>query len=1852
MDAVGKKVSSGITVTPFLEGEWSWNGDSELVFAPRHDWEIGREYTVKFARNLFPRHIVLRNYSYTFVSPKFSAAIESAEFYEDPTDPKIKQVVAKVEFTHPIDKADFEKRISFQMRVEPVKSFNSGETKSYGFKVTYDKSGGIAYVHSDSFAIPDEPGEMMFTIEQGTHAAAGGTGFSRRLERTVSIPGVEDYFRIERINGTEVSNLHDEMERIGTVYATATMRQKDLIDHVSVVLLPRNKPAIGDQPMRINFNWTSALEATPEVMALAEPIKVDWIPSEHEFSNTQSFRFTAESGRALLITIHAGLKSFGGYPLVKDFAAVVVAQPFPKTIKVVSEGSLLSLSGEKKISILTRNVDAIKIEVSRVLPGSVSHLVSQSGGTFSNPEFAGYYQGGGFGFDDLSEVFSEVRHLGHDPSGKNRYVVFDFAPLQSNGALPRGLFSIKVQEWIDEQGAPAGLLEQGAASPSIGDVRGRHHHHHQYDGVAGEQADQRLIVLTDLGLLVKDSVDGTHDVFVQSIRTGTPVTNARVEILGRNGLPILTQVTNAEGRVTFPDLKAFKRDKAPTVYVVEQEQDFSFIPYDREDRRLNLSRFDTGGVHTSEMNGSLQAFLFSDRGIYRPGDQIHVGMIVKSSGWVPLPQAMPLQLVVTDPRGAEIRREIIRFSPTGFEEFSTTTQDESPTGTYTFSLYLIGDRVGVALLGSTTVRVEDFQPDRMTMRAELSAPPSAGWIPPDGLNANVLLRNLFGTPAAGRRVKASFKLTPAAVNFPKFNGYCFVDPLNTQKTYDEDLGEATTDSDGRVKFDLKLQRFEKGLFALRFLAEGFESEGGRSVVADASAMVSPLPYLIAFKPDGNLSYLKQQSVRSVRLIAVDPKLNLTAVRGLTSELVEFRYVSVLTTQENGTLAYQSMRKENTKWKKPLDIPSAGLTLNLPTDQAGSFAIVIRSPEGEELNRISFEVMGQANVTRSLEREAELRIKLDKPDYKPGDEAEVEIQAPYVGAGLITIERDRIYQAKWFATTTTESVQKIRIPDELEGNGYVTVTFIRAMDSKEIFTSPLSYGSVPFTVSRRMRTQHVALQVPKLVRPGDKLKIGYQTEGPARLALIAVDEGILQVARYRTPDPLSFFLQKRALEVATSQILDLILPELHLLNESSAPGGDEEGLRARHQNPFKRKGQKPVAFWSGIIESDGKPGSATVPIPDYFNGTIRIIAVAVSERKIGVAEDKTISQGYFVIQPQAPYFASPGDEFEVTALIANNLRGMSGDNSAVTVRLDTTASLEVLGNREQQVTISPGSDSTLRFRVRAKPNPGAAPMTIVASGQGKSASYMLDMSIRPASPFVTTITSGYVKQGLLTSVKADLPLRRNMYPQYRDVEVAASAMPLGLSYGMIRYLIDYPYGCTEQVVSGAFPGIVLGSRAELGLSKERMSRSLARAMATLQGRQNSDGSFGLWTSGPDTVPFINAYATHFLLEAREHGLEGPPSLLERALAAMRQSSVSPQGGLEQMRAQAYALYLLARTGVVVTNQLITLREALDRGYPKTWINDIAVDYMAGAYKLLRMDSEAAQLIRYAKAARPGPENNTGYSDELADRAIYIYIVSKHFPEIAKKLSADDMLALADPIIGGRQNTFSSAYAILALEAYANAAVSTERAKLTFTEKLPSGSYRELVPQGDLFARANVPADADSVHIEGDTPFILFYQLLESGFDLEPPKQEIKNKVEVFREFRNEQGETVDSTSLESKVNVAVSVRALDAPVANVAVVDMLPGGFELDLSREGIANRTSQVQGPGTWHPDYIDVREDRVIFYGSVNTQVQTFVYRLKPTNRGSFVVPPLYGEGMYDRSISARSLGGSFRIGEPAGAP
>ncbi|HEY5807624.1 MAG TPA: alpha-2-macroglobulin, partial [Povalibacter sp.] len=1397
LDRVGHTMDAqhaGLSIRPEVAGQWSWDDDKTLRFQPEHDWPVGTEYTVSFDRKRFAAgHVRLREQKFEFIAPAFAANISATEFNQDPVVASNKKVVATVTFTHPVDPENFEKRVRLQM-FDRVNDKIEKELAAPGYTVVYDKLKLNAYVHSAQLEVPPKAGRLQITIAPGVQAARGGNSTPDPLKSSVEVPG---------LNSLKITNLaldiardeRNEPNQVLLVSASFSVPERDMPQKVSAWLLPLKHP---DPKLQAPFDragtpfaWNQA-NFRPEVLNADTRLELTPIPGEHDHYEDHSFRYTAAPGRMIYVRVQSGLKSFGGYVLGESVERIVTVPDFPRELSILSKGSLLSLSGEKALSLFSRNIPGMRIEVGRLLPRQLQHLVSQTSGSFETPQFNNW----AFDSANITERFEKIiiQQRTTDPQtlqfkavdpGKPQYEALDLGEyLDSQSGDRRGIFLLRVQAWDPSHNRP---LESGGDNWN--------------NARNGSLNDARLIVVTDLGLVVKRAVDGSQDVFVQSIADGTPIAGVTVDIIGRNGLPVLTETTDADGHVHFPELRSFKQERQPVLYLARRGGDSSFIPINEQwyGRSLDLSRFDIGGVESNADRGALSAYLFSDRGIYRPGEEIRAAAIIRSQDWNRRFGGVPLRLEITDPRGTVIRRETFVPGPAGFGEIRQPTRETSPTGTYTLSISVLRNENYGDLIGSTTVQVRDFLPDRLRMAATFSTQSADGWVSPDNLQALLKLENLFGTPAENRRVTAQMTLSPSFPAFRQYPDYQFHDPQYAREGFSEQLPDATTDTEGKVTLDLNLQRFARATYRLHLVAQGFEADGGRGVTTEAAQLVSSMKYLVGYKADGDLTYLKRGTPRTVSLVAIDSQAKKTAVKDLKLAHIEVRYVSVLMRQPNGTYKYESRRKESTLVETALSI-EGDRSMQLATDAPGNFAYIVRDPEGQQLARIDYQVAGEGNVTRALEKNAELELSLSKQDYAPGEDVEISIRAPYEGAGLITIERERVHAWHWFKTTTNSTVQKIRLPEGLEGNAYVTVTFVRDPGSAEIYTSPLSYGVRPFSIDVDARRNPVKVEAPALVKPGDTVKLRYSTEKPARIVLFAVDEGILQVAGYKTPDPLAYFFQKRALEVSTSQILDLILPEFRHLQLSAAPGGDAEGLLGKHLNPFRRKGEKPVAFWSGILDADATTREVEYTVPDYFNGTLRVMAVAVADDRVGVFDGRTLVRGDFVLSPNAPTTVTPGDEFDVSVGIANNVAG-SGADAQIDISLETDRGLEVVGDARQKIAIAEGRESSARFRLRARDELGPSVLKFGASTQGGSGKRQIDLSIRPATPFMTQLKAGVLEKG-----ERDIPLERTLYPQHRTLETGISVLPLQFAHGFVSYLSNYPYACTEQIVSQAMPAV--------------------------------------------------------------------------------------------------------------------------------------------------------------------------------------------------------------------------------------------------------------------------------------------------------------------------------------------------------------------------------------------------------------------------------------------------------------
>ena len=1826
-----------VQLKPDIKGVWHWDDDRTLRFQPAQDWPVGAQLRVSFARHDFvPGHVRLEEYGFQFQSPAFLARVTDTQFHQDPVVANDKKVVVTVTFSHPVDPEQFEKRVNLRL-FEKVTDKSEEDRGPTQFTVVYDKLRLNAYIHSALLAVQNKPSRLRVRVEPGVRAVRGGNEIDTRLESSVDVPGLYS-LQASDMQMSVATNERDEPNQVLIITLNHSVLERDMPQSVHAWRLPATHPdpkiqAEFKQHGRGPFRW-SEQTVTQDILATAAALPLTQIPGELEHYETHSFRHEAEPGEYIYVKVDKGLKSFGGYVLGQSVERIFRVPNYPREVRIAQQGSLLSLSGSKSLTVMTRGVAVLCVDIGRLLPQQIQHLVSQTNGAFTAPGFDAWT----FDINNITEHFSTVYKLPTLKPGTAHYqsVQLD-SYLASDTGDRRGLFFFTARQCdLDAKGKPT------YNRPDRWNENRDH-----------SQADGRLVVLTDLGLLAKRSLDGSQDVFVQSIHSGQPLAEVRVEILGRNGQTVLSATSDADGHVHFPDLRSFKHEQQPVLYLARRGGDSSFLPIEDRDRRLDLSRFDVGGVDNRVDPAALSAYLFSDRGLYRPGEEIRLGAIIRSQDWQRSMQGIPLHLDVVDPRGIQIRSEPFAPGPAGFSEIRQSTRTSSPAGNYTVSISLVKPQGGRDLIGSTVVQVRDFLPDRLRMTTHLSTESADGWVSPDGLNALINLQNLFGTPAAKRRVTAHMTLSPGFPSFKAFPDYHFYDPQATRQSFDETLSPTATSDEGLATFDLNLQRFARATYHLQIATEGFEADGGRGVSSEVRQLVSNMPYLIGWKADGDLGYVSRDGQRAVQLIAIDPSAHKKDVANLRIARLEVRYVSTLIRQNNGTYQYESRRKEVPLDERDGNLPAAGFTLALDTTTPGAFAYVVKDHDGLQLARVDYRVAGNANLTRTLEKDAQLQITLARTDYKAGDEIEMQIQAPYVGSGLITIERDKVYAWRWFHTTTTSSTQKIKLPPGIEGNAYVHVAFVRDPSSDEIYASPLSYGVQPFSVNLDGRRNAIHLETPDLVKPGNTLELKYSTQHPARIAVFAVDEGVLQVARYRAPDPLGHFFEKRSLAVTTTQILDLILPEFRRGSLDTAAGGDQGSTMGRHLNPFARKGDKPVAYWSGIVDSDTEARSLKYLVPDYFNGTLRIFAVAVSDDAIGVLDTRTLVRGDFVLSPNAPTTVTPGDEFEVSVGVANNLVG-SGNNAQLTVRLEPGKSLAPVGAASQTLTVAENHESSVRFRLKALDKLGPVDLLFTAGSGTASAQRRIDVSVRPATPFMTSLKAGSFKRDT-----RDVPVDRAMYPEFRQLDASISLVPLSLAHGLVTYLGHYPYSCTEQLVSQAMPALLLAERPEFGYVRTQPGADIQGLINELRVRQNDEGAYRLWLGGNNVQEFVSLYAQHFLLESTAHGERVPPGIVDSGNAYLKAVASRDGNNLTEERDSAYAIYLLTRQGQVMSAQAAALRKRLDERYKKEWHQDLAAAWLAAAFKLMHQDRDADNTIANLRFGGDDADPETyGYYDGMTRDAFLLYVLSRHFPERLPRLPATVLETIAARITAQRYHSLSAGTTLLGLDAFVQATHADTAPQLSVAEVLKDKTARAIELPRVLMPQVSFAETVRAVRFGNDNELPAFYLIDQSGFDRNPPKEAIAKGFEILRDYTDDTGHSITRVEIGAQVTVHLKFRSLDKRAFHeVALVDLLPGGFDLvvpprDSNLQGGGNDYSGgcqfCVGQSTTSLSFVDPREDRVVFYGTVNPDVQEVQYRIKATNVGSYVIPPAYGEAMYDRAVIARSVAGRVEVVRP----
>jgi uncharacterized protein YfaS (alpha-2-macroglobulin family) len=510
--------------------------------------------------------------------------------------------------------------------------------------------------------------------------------------------------------------------------------------------------------------------------------------------------------------------------------------------------------------------------------------------------------------------------------------------------------------------------------------------------------------------------------------------------------------------------------------------------------------------------------------------------------------------------------------------------------------------------------------------------------------------------------------------------------------------------------------------------------------------------------------------------------------------------------------------------------------------------------------------------------------------------------------------------------------------------------------------------------------------------------------------------------------------------------------------------------------------------------------------------------------------------------------------------------------------------------------------------------------------------------------MTSLTAGTLKHG-----SKDVRIDRSLYPQYRTLETSVSLVPLTLAHGLVSYLANYPYACTEQIVSQAMPALMLAERPEFGYVRTEPGADIEALLNELRVRQNDEGAYKLWPGGNTVVEFVSLYAQHFLIEASTRGERVPTGLIESGNAYLRAIATRDGNNLTDERDSAYAIYLLSRQGQVMSAEASALRKRLTERYKGQWEQDLAAAWLAASFKLMRQDRDADRAIAPLRFAVDTPKDI--YSDAMTRDGFLLYVLSKHFPERLPDLPPEVLENLATRISANLYNSLSAGTTLLALNSYVTATHADTAPQLSIAEVLRnSKAVRPIELPRSLMPKVPFTDSAQALRFASGSDLNAFYLVNQSGFDHTPPKEAIVKGFEILREYTDDTGHPLAKIQMGDQVDVHLKFRGIEErAIADVALVDLLPGGFELVIPPQENHNTSCSFCMRGaTSNLSYADPREDRVVFYGTVTRDVQEIIYRIKATNIGTYTIPPAYGEAMYDRSLVARSIAGRIEVVKP----
>jgi alpha-2-macroglobulin len=1335
----------------------------------------------------------------------------------------------------------------------------------------------------------------------------------------------------------------------------------------------------------------------------------------------------------------------------------------------------------------------------------------------------------------------------------------------------------------------------------------------------------KIFQVTDIGLIAKRNENGKLTIFTTNLISAKPLSGVSIDVFDYQNQLLASGKSDKDGKWEVrPKIKGF-------LISANWKDQYSYLKLN-EGNALSLSDFNVSG---QSVDKGLNGFFYAERGVWRPGDTVHLHFILDTLG-SGLPPGHPVKLRVSDPKGNGFYQKTMKAGVGGIYRYDIPTEVKDITGRYPVKVKVGGRQF------SHSIRIETIKPNRLklTLKQEDTILYATG-----NISAELRVQWMHGAPVQNLKTEVLIDLKKASLSFKGYENYNFNDFSNRfDKVEDKNIFQGNLDFNGNASFNYSLSNLKLPPPALKakLKIKVFEEGGGYSF-RNFSYPFYPYDFYTGIKtPENNrFGYLETKSDQDFQFQSLDKYGNPAGNRRL--KFIIYKMSWRWWWDMNGGNS-QYVYRENLQILDNWEIVGdqngiAGKSVNFSDRDWGRYLIAVIDLESGHVSSKVIFVDWPWGRRRSSEGEGgatRLQFWTDKEKYQPGETLVVNVPSSSGGNILVSLESGpEVLETFWVKSEDQETRIEIPITAAMAPNVYLNLSYIQAHTALQNSLPLRMYGVHGVGVKDPNTILRPKIEIDEELKPNEIIEIVVSEKNERSMAysIAIVDEGLLDITNFKTPNPWKHFFAREALGVKTWDLFDQV-SQMNLEGNKRilAIGGDED-LKQKEEDELNRF--KPVVKVLGpFVLKSGQKGIHKFQMPNYI-GRVKTMIVAASSGAYGKAYKSSLVRQPVMVLATLPRVLGPQEKLNMPVNLFSNLR----KSQKIEIKVSLEGQLESSGSLNRSVTLEPNADTIIYFPLNTKNGVGRAKMVVEAGVGSDLSRHEIELMVRSSTGIQELVKENIVQKGETMTI--------NYKPLGIDgtnlgvIEISALP-PLNLQK-RVEYLVKYPYGCSEQVSSAGFGQIYLGDILNLSqVKKQEIRKNVVASIKSLKSMQASDGGFGWWPGAYSSNPWISAYVYHYLVSAKDKGFFVSDWILNQAAnynkKMAREWRLPSKGNYiygSSAELQAYRTYALALSGKAEMGAMNKLRS-------KSELSNISWLYLAGAYAYAGREAEARAILgkEMGKDLKGQDSRQMIWVNKHKQKAILLEIYSK-----IKDPRAHEIIKQVSNFLGNSgtwMSTHSLGYSLQAIGQYIKSFDISGNLEFDLdinNERISFSSFSNPF----FIKEIKASESTNEVRIKNNSNGQIFARLTSSGSFLpgtEPVRHE-NVSIEVL--YKNKDGSLLDVKNLKSGTTFygVVTVRnpGTMGSLNNLALSYIFPSGWEiqnLDFKRSA----SSKIE--------YQDVRDDRI--YSFINLQSGRSIkveVPLVASYTGEYYLPGPKVEGMYSGLVFSNLKGQKITVGK-----